>query len=115
MAGKVWEKVLHAFKIATWISTMPWVCLQAPIEQILREQDLIQQKKQLDEWQVRKNSELQMVSLAVSHLIAIPPATTSLNQMVTESLLQGTLIASAVTGSIQWSSLSAAHWIVAAA
>ncbi|KAE9368909.1 hypothetical protein N431DRAFT_428640 [Stipitochalara longipes BDJ] len=70
---------------------MPWVCLQAPIEQILQEPDLIQQEKQLVEWQVRKNSELQMVSFA------------------------GTLIASAVTGSIQWSSLSTAHWFVAAA
>lgn len=66
MASKVWKRILYIVKIGGWISTMPWVCLQAPIEQILQEPDSIQQEKQLLEWQVRKNSELQMVSFAVS-------------------------------------------------
>jgi surfactin synthase thioesterase subunit len=72
MAGKVWKKVVRAAKIAGWISTMPWVCLQAPIEQILQEHDIIIQVKQLNEWQTRKNSELALVSFAVSHPTALP-------------------------------------------
>jgi hypothetical protein len=65
LAGKLWNKIQHAAKIAAWISTMPWVCLQAPIEQILQEPDQILQEKLLSEWQARKKSELEMVSLAV--------------------------------------------------
>ncbi|KAI9861717.1 MAG: hypothetical protein M1813_005066 [Trichoglossum hirsutum] len=91
MTGKVGKKVAHAAKVAGWITTMPWVCLEAAIEQILQEQDVAVQGKQLDEWQTRKNSELEMVTFT------------------------GTLIASAVTGSIQWSALSTAHWLVPAA
>lgn len=72
MAGKVWKKVVHAAKVAGWISTMPWVCLQAPIEQILQERDIILQERQLNEWQTRKNSELEMVTFAASHPTALP-------------------------------------------
>jgi len=67
MAGKVMKNIAHAAKIVGWISTMPWVCLQAPIEQILQEQDIVLQKEQLNEWQTRKNSELEMVTFAASH------------------------------------------------
>jgi len=72
MAGKVWKKVVRAAKIAGWISTMPWVSLQAPIEQILQEQDIKVQGDQLNEWQTKKNSELEMVTFAVSHPTALP-------------------------------------------
>ncbi|KAI9764706.1 MAG: hypothetical protein M1840_008098 [Geoglossum simile] len=67
MAGKVWKKVAQAAKVAGWITTMPWVCLQAAIEQILQEQDVIVQGKQLNEWQTRKNSEFETVTFAASH------------------------------------------------
>ncbi|RDL35949.1 uncharacterized protein BP5553_06561 [Venustampulla echinocandica] len=73
------------------ISTMPWMCLQAAIEQILQEDDALKQESRLLKWQTLKNSELLNVSFI------------------------GTLIASACTGSIQWSSLQTAHWIVSAA
>lgn len=61
---------------------MPWVCLQAPIEQILQEQDSIQQEKKLLEWQVRKNSELQMVSFAVSTQLSQHPPNQIMNVFV---------------------------------
>ncbi|KAH0559487.1 hypothetical protein GP486_003995 [Trichoglossum hirsutum] len=91
MAGGVRKRVANVAKVAGWITTMPWICLQAAIEQILQEQDVIVQSKQLNDWRKRKNKELEMVTFA------------------------GTLIASAVTGSIQWSALGAAHWLVSAA
>jgi len=67
MPGRVWERAAHAAKVGGRISTMPWVCLQAAVEQILQEQDAIVQAKQLDDWQARKKSELEMVTFAVSH------------------------------------------------
>jgi surfactin synthase thioesterase subunit len=72
MPGRVWERVAHAAKVAGWVTTMPWVCLQAAIEQILQEQDVVVQAKQLNEWQTRKSSELEMVTFAVSHPTILP-------------------------------------------
>jgi len=77
--------------IAAMIFTMPWICLRAAIEQILQEPDIGKQETQLNEWKRLKNAELMNVSFA------------------------GTLVASAVTGSIQWIPQSTAHWIVYAA
>jgi hypothetical protein len=72
MTGKVGKKVAHMAKVAGWITTMPWVCLEAAIEQILQEQNVAAQGKKLDEWQTRKNSELKMVTFTVSHATIIP-------------------------------------------
>jgi hypothetical protein len=69
MAGAVQKKLAHTVKIAGWVSTMPWICLQAPIEQILQERNATLQEKQLNEWKIKKNSELEMVSFAVGHPI----------------------------------------------
>lgn len=66
MAWIVWQKIARLVKIAGWLSTMPWVSLQAAIEQILQEDDIIVQEKQLLEWQTRKNAELMNVSVVVS-------------------------------------------------
>ncbi|KAE8445375.1 hypothetical protein EG329_013497 [Mollisiaceae sp. DMI_Dod_QoI] len=90
MARTVWQKLAIAAKIGGWISTMPWISLQAAIQHVLQEKDIITQEKQLLEWRKRKQEELTSVTIV------------------------GTLIASAVTGSIQWSSLSTTHWVVAA-
>ena len=48
------------------VTTMPWTCLQAAIEQILQQQDHLKQEKQLQEWQRLKNMELMNVSFIVS-------------------------------------------------
>jgi hypothetical protein len=53
------------WKIATNIATMPWACLQAAVEQILKEKDTFKQEKQLLEWQRLKNMELMNVSFVV--------------------------------------------------
>jgi hypothetical protein len=66
MPGTIWQKAVRLLKIAGWISTMPWVSLQAAVEQILQEDDDDTQQKQLKEWQVRKNAELMNVSFVVS-------------------------------------------------
>jgi hypothetical protein len=66
MAGTAWQKLARMVKISGWISTMPWVSLQAAVEQILQEDDVIVQEKQLKEWQARKNAELMNVSFVVS-------------------------------------------------
>lgn len=112
MASTLRERLAHAAKITGWVTTMPWVCLQAPIEQILQEQNPVVQEKQLIEWRTKKNSELEHVSFAVSDPSSTPRPESSSSTLT--SLSQGTLIASAVTGSIQWSSLSTAHWVVSA-
>jgi hypothetical protein len=61
----IWKNIVYAAKMAGWMATMPWVSLQAPIEQLLQEPDALVQAKQLKEWQVRKKGELEMVALAV--------------------------------------------------
>jgi hypothetical protein len=75
MVWTVWQKLVRLAKIAGWLSTMPWVSLQAAIEQILQEDDIIVQEKQLLEWQARKNAELMNVSVVVSrpHLFSSTP------------------------------------------
>lgn len=60
-----WQKARKSWRIAMMVTTMPWMCLQAAIEQILQEPDYMTQEKQLLEWQRLKNTELMNVSFAV--------------------------------------------------
>jgi hypothetical protein len=59
------ERLERPWKIFLMISTLPWPCLQAAIEQILQEPDEVLQAKQLREWQRLKTLELRDVSFVV--------------------------------------------------
>lgn len=48
------------------IATMPWMCLQAAVEQILQESDSKTRDEKLEKWRTLKNSELMNVSFVVS-------------------------------------------------
>ncbi len=67
MARTVWQKLAIAAKIGGRISTMPWISLQAAIQHVLQEKDIITQEKQLLEWRKRKQEELTSVTIVVCH------------------------------------------------
>ena len=107
------RKLSRAWTIFLRIATMPWACQQAAIEQILQEPNSLEQDNQLQDWKKLKNKELTNVSFVVSIHLSFPQLS---NFSITSThISQGTLIASATTGSIQWGSLERAHWIVPAA
>jgi len=60
------RKVARAGRITLAVFTMPWLCLQAPIEQILQEPNPQKQETQLKEWKTLKNNELMNLSFVVS-------------------------------------------------
>ncbi|KAI9807524.1 MAG: hypothetical protein M1825_005464 [Sarcosagium campestre] len=76
--------------VALRMTTAPWYSLSLAIEQILKVEDEHRRLKLLDRWRENKKTEFNFVSLA------------------------GTVVGSAVTGSIQWSQLATAHWFVLA-
>ncbi|MCJ1250779.1 hypothetical protein MMC30_008007 [Trapelia coarctata] len=82
------SRLLH---IAQYTTTTPWQILNIAVQQMIDIHNNTERNDIILQWAKDKRAEFKHVSLA------------------------GTIVASAVTGSIQWQQSSSAHWIVLAA
>jgi hypothetical protein len=60
------KTLLKAWKVFVRMATMPWTCQQAAIEQILRQTNLSDKERQLQDWKKFKTNEFTNVSFIVS-------------------------------------------------
>jgi len=80
--------LVNFFTIAGQITTTPWRNLEIAAQQMINTKKEERKKASVQQWALDKRTEYNWVSLA------------------------GSIVASAVTGSIQWNQTAAGHWVV---
>ncbi|MCJ1449864.1 hypothetical protein MMC28_000192 [Mycoblastus sanguinarius] len=98
------------------IITSPWYCLETAVSQVLSVEDDAEMVAMLDKWRENKKTEFNFTSLAVSAKGNRAPtiAVRCFWFGLILTVQKGTVVASAVTGSLQWGQLQKAHWLVPA-
>ncbi|KAL8870609.1 MAG: hypothetical protein Q9174_003388 [Haloplaca sp. 1 TL-2023] len=87
---------------------MPWHCQQWTTQQLLDAPDEVARKDRVAIWQENTKAHFNFVAVAVSHPFNAFLATIDFYN----TTVPATLVAGVVTGSITWSQVETAHWLV---